>query len=143
MSQSSPYFQLERRSLLSLLSAKKIQPVNAAALGYLPDSILEQTDLNREEMLEQWFDNMPVIDDIIDTAWGRIALLLLPRFNSELYGDTDDIVDVTLDALEIAGQIGATTVSLTGIIPSATDYGRAIIKGMADHRHLPQIVLSM
>jgi len=139
MSQSSPYFQLERRSLLSLLSAKKIQPVNAAALGYLPDSILEQTDLNREEMLEQWFDNMPVIDDIIDTAWGRIALLLLPRFNSELYGDTDDIVDVTLDALEIAGQIGATTVSLTGIIPSATDYGRAIIKGMADHRHLPQI----
>jgi predicted amino acid dehydrogenase/acyl carrier protein len=138
VSQSSPYIQLERRSLLSLLSAKKIQPVNAAALGYLPDSILEQTDLSRKEMLEQWFDNMPIVYGIIDTAWGRIALLLLPRFNSELYSNTDDIVDVTLDSLEIAGQIGASIVSLTGIIPSATDYGHAIVKGMAD-RHLPQI----
>jgi amino acid adenylation domain-containing protein len=139
VSQSSPYFQLERRSLLSLLSAKKIQPVNAAALGYLPNAILEQTDLSREELLEQWFDNLPVIDSIIDTAWGRIAGLLLPRFNSELYGETDEIVNVILEALEIAGQIGADTVSLTGMIPSATDYGRAIVKVMAERRHLPQI----
>ena len=139
VSHSSPDFQLERRSLLSLLAAKKIQPVNAAALGYLPNSILEQSDLSREEMLEQWFDNLPVVSGIIETAWGRIALLLLPRFNSELYGDTDDIVDVTLDALEIAGHMGASTVSLTGVIPSATDYGRAIAKVMTNRRHLPQI----
>jgi predicted amino acid dehydrogenase len=139
VSHSSPYFQLERRSLLSLLAAKKIQPVNAAALGYLPNSILEKSDLSREEILEQWFDNLPVVSGIIETAWGRIALLLLPRFNSDLYGDTDDIVDVTLDALEIVGQMGADTVSLTGVIPSATDYGRAIAKVIANRRHLPQI----
>jgi hypothetical protein len=71
--------------------------------------------LSREEILKQWFDNMLVVDSIIDTAWGRIAGLLLPRFDSELYNNTDDIVDVILDALEIAGQIGADTVSLTGI----------------------------
>jgi len=138
VSESSPYFQQERRSLLSLLSAKKIPPVNAAALGYLPNSMLEQTDLNREEILEQWFDNLPVISNIRETAWGRIALILLPRFNTELYGDTNDIVEVSLDALEIAGQIGANTVSLTGMIPSATDYGRVLAKAMAD-RHLPAI----
>jgi amino acid adenylation domain-containing protein len=138
VSQSSPYFQLERRSLLSQVLTKKIQPVNAAALGYLPDSILEPTGLNQEQILEQCFENMPVVSNLIDTAWGRIALLLLPRFNSELYGNMNDLVEVTLEALEIAGQMGATTVSLTGIIPSATDYGRAIVKGMAD-RHLPQI----
>jgi len=95
--------------------------------------------LSREEIIEQWFDNLPVVSSIIETAWGRIAGVLLPRFNSELYGDTDDIVGVILDALEIAGQIGATTVSLTGMIPSATDYGRAIVKMMADDNHLPQI----
>jgi amino acid adenylation domain-containing protein len=138
VSQSSPYFQLERRSLLSQVLTKKIQPVNAAALGYLPDSILEPTGLNQEQILEQCFENMPVVSNLIDTAWGRIALLLLPRFNSELYGNMNDLVEVTLEALEIAGQMGATTVSLTGMIPSATDYGRAIVKGMAD-RHLPQI----
>jgi amino acid adenylation domain-containing protein len=139
MSHSSAYFQLERRSLLSLLAAHKIPPVNAAALGYLPDSILEQSDLSREEILEQCFDNLPVAIGITETAWGRIALLLLPRFNSELYGDTDEIVEVTLEALEIAEQMGADTVSLTGIIPSATDYGRAISKAIASRPHLPQI----
>ncbi len=138
MSQSSSHFQLEKRSLLSLLLTKKIQPVDVAALGYLPNSFLEQTDLSREEILEQWFDNLPIISNIIETAWGRIAVLLLPRFDFELYGNMDDIVGVTLDALEMAGQIGATIVSLTGIIPSATDYGRAIVKGMAN-RDLPQI----
>jgi amino acid adenylation domain-containing protein len=136
---SSAHFQLERRSLLSLLAAKKIPPVNAAALGYLPDSILEQSDLSREEMLEQWVENLPLLAGITETAWGRIALLLLPRFNSELYGDTNDIVEVTLEALEIAGHLDATTVSLTGIIPSATDYGRAITKAMTARPHLPQI----
>jgi amino acid adenylation domain-containing protein len=136
---SSAHFQLERRSLLSLLAAKKIPPVNAAALGYLPDSILEQSDLSREEMLEQWVENLPLLAGITETAWGRIALLLLPRFNSELYGDTNDIVEVTLEALEIAGHLGATTVSLTGIIPSATNYGRAITKAMTVSPHLPQI----
>ena len=41
---------------------------------------MEQSDLSREEILEQWFDNLPLVVGIIDTAWGRIALLLLPRF---------------------------------------------------------------
>nr|VFK21736.1 MAG: Phosphopantetheine attachment site [Candidatus Kentron sp. LPFa]VFK31130.1 MAG: Phosphopantetheine attachment site [Candidatus Kentron sp. LPFa] len=137
--QPSPHFQLERRSLCSLLLAGKIPPVTAAALGYLPDAILEQSDSSREEIREQWFDNLPLVAGITETAWGRIALLLLPRFHSELYGDTDDIVGVILDALEIAGKIGAGIVSLTGIIPSATDYGRAISAAVGDRPHLPRI----
>jgi hypothetical protein len=136
--QSSPYFQLERRSLLSLLATKKIPPVDAAALSYLPNYMLEQTDLNREEMIEQWFENLPVLSRIIETAWGRIAMLLLPRFDFELYADIEDIVGMSLDALEMTGFIGARTVSLTGLLSSATDYGRAIVKAMAD-RQLPQL----
>ncbi|MDM8566596.1 phosphopantetheine-binding protein [Candidatus Halobeggiatoa sp. HSG11] len=135
---TSPYFQQECRSLQSLLLTKEIPPVHAAALGYLPNFILEQTDLNQEQIFEQWFNNLPVIQNILDTAWGRIALLILPRLSSELYNDTDDFVNMIIGALKIAGQIGASTVSLTGIIPSATDYGRAITKVTANH-NLPQI----
>jgi len=110
LSHFSPHFQLERRSLLSLQAANKIPPVTAAALAYLPNVILEQSDLSREEILEQWFENLPFVAGITETTQGRIALLFLPRFNSDLYSDIDDIVDVTLDALEIAGQMGASTV---------------------------------
>jgi len=135
----SSHFQLERRSLLSLQAANKIPPVTAAALAYLPNAIFELGDLSREAILEQWFENLPFVAGITETAQERIALLFLPRFNSELYRDMDDIVEVTLDTLEIAGQMGASTVSLTGIIPSATDYGLAITKAMKDCPHLPQI----
>jgi len=138
LSPSSPYFQLERRSLLSLFATKRIPPVDAAALSYLPIYMLGQTDLSREEIIEQWFDNLPFFSRIIETPWGRIAMLLLPRMDSELYSDIEDIVGASLDALEMAKLIGAHTVSLTGLLSSATDYGRAIVKAM-DSRQLPQL----
>ncbi|MEK8015447.1 MAG: phosphopantetheine-binding protein [Candidatus Parabeggiatoa sp.] len=121
VSHFSSHFQLEHRSLLSLLAAHKIPPVTAAALAYLPNVILEQSDLSQEAILEQWFENLPFVAGITETTQGRIALLFLPRFNTDLYNDIDDIVEVTLEALEIAGQMGASTVSITGVIPSATE----------------------
>ncbi len=69
---------------------------------------------------------------------GRIADLMLPRFSFELYSNQEDIINVTIEALKIAQQIGARTVSLTGLLPSATDYGRAITKAIAG-RQLPMI----
>lgn len=135
----SSHFRLERRSLLSLQAADKIPSVTATALAYLPNVILEQGNLSREAILEQWFESLPFVSGITEIAQGRIALLFLPRFNSDLYLDMDDIVQVTLDALAIAGRMGASIVSLTGIIPSATNYGRAIAQAMKERHHLPQI----
>lgn len=132
--QSSPFFQLEGRSLLSLFAAGKVAPVDAAALGYLPDSILEHTGLSRDEVKNDWCENLPVWYSILETHWGRIAVLLLPRFRSELYSNKADLVDVIVEALEMAGRVGARTVSLTGLIPSATDYGAAIAKAIAGRK---------
>jgi predicted amino acid dehydrogenase len=46
---------------------------------------------------------------------------------------------MTVEALEMAGRLGAKTVSLTGLIPSATDYGRAILKAVEGRTDLPKI----
>jgi amino acid adenylation domain-containing protein len=135
----SPFFKLEQRSLLSLFAVGKIAPVDSAALGYLPLSLLKGTSLTRNQVLQNWFDNLPMWDAVMDTKWGRIAVLTLPIFEDELYSDPQKLVQMAVEALEMAGRLGAKTVSLTGLIPSATDYGHAIVKAVEGRTDLPTI----
>jgi amino acid adenylation domain-containing protein len=135
----SPFFQLEQRSLLSLFAVGKIAPIDSAALGYLFLSSLKGTSVTRNEILQNWFDNLPMWDTVMETKWGRIAGLTLPIFEDELYSDPQKLVQMTVEALEMAGRLGAKTVSLTGLIPSATDYGRAILKAVEGRTDLPKI----
>jgi len=135
----SPFFKLEQRSLLSLLAVGKIAPVDSAALGYIPFSLLKETSLTRNEILQKWFDNLPMWDAVMETKWGRIAGLILPIFEDELYSDQQKLLQIVVKSLEMAGRIGAKTVSLTGLIPSATDYGRAIAKAIEGRNDLPKI----
>ncbi len=135
----SPFLKLEQRSLLSLFAVGKIAPVDSAALGYLPLSLLKGTSLTRNEILQNWFDNLPMWDAVMETKWGRIAGLSLPIFEDELYSDPQKLVQMAVEALEMAGRLGAKTVSLTGLIPSATDYGHAILKAVEERTDLPTI----
>jgi len=140
-SQTTPsqFIQLERRSLLSLFAVGKVASVDAAALGYLPISFLKKTGLSREQILEYWFDNLPMWYCIMQTKWGRIACLILPIFEDRLYRDSQKLVQISVEAVEMAGRLGAQTVSLTGLIPSATDYGGAIVKAIEGRNDLPKI----
>ncbi|MBR8839704.1 MAG: AMP-binding protein [Stigonema ocellatum SAG 48.90 = DSM 106950] len=135
----SPFFQLEQRSLLSLFAVGKIAPVDSAALGYIPLSLLQGSSLTRNQILQSCYDNMPMWDAVMETKWGRIAGLTLPIFEDELYSDPQKLVQMTVEALEMAGRLGAKTVSLTGLIPSATDYGHAILKAVSGRTDLPTI----
>jgi amino acid adenylation domain-containing protein len=126
--------KIERRPLLSLFAIGKIGPVDSAALSYL-----RRTKFTHPESIRSWFNNLPVCTRIIETSLGRTAVILLPRFNSELYADEQDLVTVIIDALEMARHFGARTVSLTGLIPSATNYGRAITSAIADRQDLPAV----
>ncbi|MEH2000987.1 MAG: amino acid adenylation domain-containing protein [Nostoc sp.] len=139
ITEPSPFFRLEQRSLLSLFAVGKIAPVDSAALGYLPLSLLKGTSLTRNQILQNWFDNLPMWDGVMETKWGRIAVLSLPIFEDELYNDPEKLVQMAVEALEMAGRLGAKTVSLTGLIPSATDYGHAILKAVEGRTDLPTI----
>ena len=135
----APSLQIERRPLLSLFATGKIPPVDAAALGYLPSDLLERTGLAREQVLHDWYDDLPTWQVLREMSLGRIASIILPRFRSDLYEDQGDLVAVIIEALELAGRLGARTVSLTGLIPSATDYGQAVATAISGRKDLPKI----
>jgi acyl carrier protein len=132
-------FKLEQRSFLSLFAVGKIAPVDSAALGYLPLSLLQGSGLTRNQILQDWFENLPMWDAVMQTKWGRIASLTLPIFEDELYNDQEKLVQMTIEALDMVGRLGAKTLSLTGLIPSATDNGHAIIKAIEGRTELPTI----
>ncbi len=137
-SRLNDYIEIERRPLLDLIKDGEIKQLDAAAIGYLSSSILDHPSIDRK-MVDDFFNNKPIISNIMDLDLGRIAIILIPFFESELYADQDSLVDMIIDSLELAGLTGAKTVSLTGLIPSATGYGRAIYDAVDGRTDLPQI----
>jgi amino acid adenylation domain-containing protein len=134
----SPHLLIERRPLLSLFAAGKIAPVQAAAVAALPSNLLCDTEWSAERIVEEWCDELPVFGGLYETQLGRIGLVLLPRFDFQLYEDAPGLSSILCEALAIAGRIGARTVSLTGLIPSATGYGRGL-EAMVQSKQLPAI----
>ena len=99
---SARALSIERRSLLSLLAAGKIPPVDAAALSYLSEDFLQHMGLSHDAALYDWFDELPCVFGINETHLGRIANIGLPRMRSRLYDDQSDLVSLILEALEIS-----------------------------------------
>ncbi len=140
--QISPFIKVEHRSLLTLLMTGKIAPIDSAALTYFPTpdfNRLEELGCTPQTIIEEFSDNLPIISTLLETPLGRIALICLPQFVYELYEDKNNTVNKIIEALEMAKQIGAKTVSLTGLLPSATDYGQAITQAISYRQDLPSI----
>jgi amino acid adenylation domain-containing protein/thioester reductase-like protein len=132
-----PHVTIERRPLPDLIHSHRMPPVEAAAIGYLPAALLPASGLSAEEITHGFCDNRPVVAGIYEADLGRIATILIPRFDAQLYDDPTDLTAVLADALEVAGSLGAKTVSLTGLLPSATDYGRALLPTV-NEKNLPR-----
>lgn len=122
-----PFLTIERRSLLALFATGKLKPVDSAAIGYL-----NREQFSRTDAVYDWFDTLPVCVRLTETVLGRTALIQLPYFDTELYANQKALVESVIDALNMAKQIGARSVSLTGLIPSATDYGQAVASAAAE-----------
>ena len=135
---SSPDLKIEHRSLLSLVGIGKIAPVDSAAVGCLSDSLLAGTDVTREEVIHEWYEALPTLSAIIQTSMGRIGRIILPCFRSEIYNDPTVLSGLVVEALELAQQIGARAVSLTGLIPSATEYGQTVARQISGRSDLPK-----
>lgn len=137
------WITIEHRPLLSLLAAGKLAPVDSASIIYLPPgelplSFLEQTGVSREEVIHHWYDNMPFVEEILDAPAGRIAIVTLPRFSDTLYTDKE-LAPLIVDAIELAAHAGARVVSLAGLLPSATDYGRTVVAALNGRTDLPPV----
>jgi predicted amino acid dehydrogenase len=136
---SSPYLTIERVPLRPRFKSGELAPVQAAALGYLPSEVAPPRGQTRDQVRSDWFAGGPVVSAVFDTFLGRIALLTLPFFSSELYRDRASLQGAIVEGLDMARGLGARTVSLTGLIPSATDYGRAVVQAAANRRDLPAV----
>jgi amino acid adenylation domain-containing protein len=130
---------IERRPLLSLIAAGKIAPVDSVALSYLSEDFLERIGLPIETALSDWFDDLPCLFGIYETHLGRIAVIGLPCLRSRLYDDQKNLINLILEALEISHRIGGRVVSLTGLIPSATNYGQAVADAIPKNIDYPLV----
>lgn len=135
---TAPHIHWEKRSLLSLFVTGKLQPIEGAALSYLSSTQMQKSGLSRDEVVYECFENLPYMSSVMETHLGRIGLITLPRLGAELYHD-DEVMSLVIESLEMAGRFGAKVVSLTGLIPSATNYGRAIVEATRDRSDLPQV----
>jgi hypothetical protein len=132
-----PHVIIERRPLTDLIASGEMAAVDAAAVGYLPAALLPASGLTADQVVHEFCDNRPVVAGVYESDLGRIATILVPRFDDHLYEDPADLNAILAASLETAGKLGAKTVSLTGLLPSATDYGRTLARAV-EGRDLPR-----
>ena len=135
---------IEHRAVLPLIVSGSLAPVDSAVLSYLPAAAIEPgasdtAMLSRADLLHDWYDNLPGIDEVLTTHLGRIALITLPRFDDQLYDTPDELIKSMVRGLDLAAQIGARVVSLAGLLPSATNYGRRLAAAVEGRSDLPLI----
>jgi hypothetical protein len=119
-------FRVESRPLLSLVATGELPRIDAAALAVLPDSLPGRLGLSREELRRDLLGGVPVVSDIYELALGRIGMVMLPVYRSDVYADTEGLLSAAGAAVNLAGLLGARSISLTDLLGSATDYGRAL-----------------
>ncbi len=118
---------------------ESLPQVDAVALAYIPDAFLPLTGLSKDDIAHDWLHDRSFISNIYETPYGRIGLVMLPRLGSQLYKNQALLGDQIMQSLEIAKNMGAKKVSLTGLIPSATNYGRQVTDLIDGRTDLPII----
>ncbi len=121
----------EERPLEELFANGTLGPVDSVALSYFPSGLLPFTGLDAATVIHDWCRDRPLVSGVRETPLGRVATVMIPRFDNQLYDDRSDLLVVLSDAVRLARRLGASTVSLTGLLPSASDYGRALAASLA------------
>ncbi len=120
-------------------ASDQIPELDAVALTYIPEALANMSGMARDEISERLFGGNPRLSNRYEMAEGNIGVIMLPCFEADFYKDPESVKGVTLKAMEMAAKAGARTVSLTGVIPSATDHGREIAKWMEGQSGMPVI----
>ncbi|MBN1624040.1 MAG: non-ribosomal peptide synthetase, partial [Clostridia bacterium] len=94
-----------------------LPPLDSAAITYLPDNNQIWPDLFYDE---------PIMYKHMSLGEGNIGVIAIPLGINQLYNENEKAIKMCVEAVRLAESAGARTVSLTGLIPSATDTGRAI-----------------
>lgn len=134
----SSILKIVKEPLLPLIQKDEEPIVDAVAIAYFPEWLIEQ---NPNGEVDQFIDSLngkAWLHRLWNTPWGRIGLILLPSWGQQLYQDKSNTQALLHKAVSFAQALGATSISLTGVIPSATQYGKDIMD-IAQDKTLPDI----
>ncbi|MDB5306278.1 MAG: polyketide synthase family protein, partial [Gemmataceae bacterium] len=118
---------LTRTSANGLLEGLRF---DAAALLYVPDRVSTVGGV-ADDQLGGLFGHDPFVSHLYELPLGRIGVITLPVRGKDLMAPAG-VAGLVRKAGDLARRRGASCVSLTGLIPSATDYGRAVREWFGD-----------
>ncbi len=122
----SKFVKAYSTSLLKKVQQKKIGAVKAAALAYIPSDLPSQMGMNKEDIRSRFFENKPMLFSVMELNKGTIGLIVIPVFGDEIFSKKKQFLKYALEGIKLSERIGAEVISLTGLIPSVTNYGLAI-----------------
>ena len=117
---SNKFNFIEQTPLSDLIINKKLNKIDSAAITYIPEDIA----------ISMNYFNKPTLFNYIETKLGNIGLFAIPISSINIYNNPDKLISLCVQAIEKAYQLGAKSVSLTGLIPSATHYGHDIVEAL-------------
>ncbi|MEV4923033.1 amino acid adenylation domain-containing protein [Streptomyces roseoverticillatus] len=131
----------ERRDLLTLYSAGRIPRVDGVGVLATPAGLFERAGIDPGDVAGRLMAlDLPHLCGIIETNLGRIATIMVPRLDTaELYLHRDRLVETIVGGVEMGARLGAKNISLSGLLVSATDYGRGVAAAIKGRTDLPPV----
>lgn len=129
----------ERPTLEQFLNSD-LAPVDAVAFGYIFPTLLDVFYGDHNNLSDFIAAHQePYLEEITESVWGRVAVINLPFSTDALYYDNERMLADLVRGMEMAQKMGARTVALQGLIPSATDYGKTLQDAVADQPTMPTV----
>ena len=114
-------------SLVYQILVGEITGVVGGALGYLNDSMVDSEE-GRQIVKKKYLEESVFVGSVTEIEGiGKIATLILPRFESEIFDEGCNITKLIDDAMRLAHSLSIKCISLTGLIPSATSHGADLL----------------
>jgi acyl carrier protein len=109
----------------------------AAALTYIPEQFYSKGGLGPAE-LQAALGTEPFLSGLVEAPIGRVGTFMLPLRASELFLNPEQTRDLVFRAMQLASQQGSRVMTLTGLLPAATAYGKAL--NLSNGQHSSQSV---
>jgi NADPH:quinone reductase-like Zn-dependent oxidoreductase len=123
---AAPLLRLAPVPLLELVSSGQVESLTAAALMPWPITLFEQSGVSPESFFQQLHGGRVSLDLILETPLGSVGVFMLPLTTAQVNPGEASLLTLALEGIRHATDCGARCVALTGLIPSATNYGSAV-----------------
>jgi acyl transferase domain-containing protein/acyl carrier protein len=120
---SAPLLRLESLPLLDLMRGGKLAPLTAAAVMPWPITLFQQTGVPPAVFMERMHRGRVSLDLILETTLGSVGIFMLPLTTEQVRPGEPLLIPHVIESMRHAAACGAHCTALTGLIPSATNYG--------------------